>query len=110
MPKKPKFRSTRDVIIRTEKWAAATKFYKSVLGLEVAHKSKTMWGFETGEFRLYVEKGKAHGPVFEYLVPDVEAAKKKLLAAGCTLIEEIPEMPRCYMRDPFGVVFNVGEE
>jgi predicted enzyme related to lactoylglutathione lyase len=107
MAKKPKFRSTRDVIIRTKKWAEATKFYKSVFGLKVTHKSKTMLGFETGEFCLYVEKGEKHGPVFEFLVLDVEAAKKRLLAAGCTLVEEIPEQPRCYLRDPYGVVFNV---
>ena len=54
---KKTFRSSREVIIRTNSWAEATKFYKSVLGLPVAHRSKTMLGFETGAFCLYVEKG-----------------------------------------------------
>jgi len=105
---KPKFKSSRDVIIRTEKWAEATKFYKSVLGLAVTHQGKTLIGFETGEFCLYVEKGKEHGPVFEFLVTDVQAAKKRLLTAGCTLLEEDASLPRCYIRDPYGVVFNIG--
>ena len=106
---KKTFQSTRDVIIRTNDWAKATKFYKSVLGLPVTHRSKTMLGFETGAFCLYVEKGKQHGPVFEFLVPDVQAAKRKLVAAGCTVVEEDESLPRCYMRDRYGVVFNIGQ-
>ena len=106
---KTKFQSTREVIIRTETWAAATKFYKSVLGLPVTYRSKTMMGFETGAFCLYVEKGKEHGPVFEFLVPDVQAAKRRLVAAGCTVLEEDASIPRCYIRDPSGIVFNIGQ-
>jgi catechol 2,3-dioxygenase-like lactoylglutathione lyase family enzyme len=68
-----------------------------------------MLGFETGAFRLYVEKGAAHGPVFEFLVADVAAAKTRLLAAGCTLVEEDASVPRCYVRDPYGVTFNLGK-
>jgi predicted enzyme related to lactoylglutathione lyase len=106
---KRKYQSSRDVIIRTKSWAEATKFYGSVLGLPVTHRSETLMGFETGAFCLYVEKGKKHGPVFEFLVPNVEAAKRKLIAAGCTVLEENPSLPRCYIRDPYGVVFNIGQ-
>ena len=107
MPKA--FHSTRDVIIRTEAWEAATKFYAAVMGLPVSHRSDTLMGFETGSFCLYVEKGKDHGPVFEYLVPDVETAKRELLAAGCNVVEENAAVPRCYIQDPYGVVFNIGK-
>jgi len=106
---KRKFRSSRDIIIRTNGWAEATNFYGSVLGLPVAHRSETLMGFETGAFCLYVEKGKKHGPVFEFLVPDVQAAKRKLIAAGCTVVEENASSPRCYIRDPYGLVFNLGK-
>jgi catechol 2,3-dioxygenase-like lactoylglutathione lyase family enzyme len=105
---KRKYSSSRDVIIRTKNFAKAAKFYQAVLGLEVTHRGKTMLGFEAGEFCLYVEKGEPHGPVFEFIVPDVQAAKKKLLAAGCTILEEDPSLPRCYIRDPFGLTFNIG--
>ena|ERR1700679_2538849 len=104
------FRSTRDFIIRTETFDEAVKFYQSALGLTVQRVNETMVGFDTGAFMMYVEKGPAHGPVFEYLVPDVAAAKRQLLAAGCTLVEEDPALPRCYIRDPYGVVFNVGRD
>ena len=109
MPAKTKFRSSRDVIIRTRAWAKATRFYASVLGFPVTHRRKTLLGFETGAFCLYVEKGKDHGPVFDFLVPDIQAAKRKLVAAGCTVLEEDASVPRCYIKDPYGVVFNLGQ-
>ncbi len=102
------FRSTRDFIIRTEAWEQAVKFYASVLGMPVTMRSETMVGFEAGAFCLYVEKGPAHGPVFEFLVPDVQTAKQQVLAAGCSVVEEDASVPRCYVRDPYGVVFNIG--
>ncbi|WP_233843412.1 VOC family protein [Dyella sp. 2HG41-7] len=101
-------RSSRDIIIRTDDWPAAIAFYTSTLGFEVVYRSDTMMGFETGSFRLYVEKGEAHGPVFDFLVQNVQATKQALLASGCTLIEEDPAVPRCYLRDPFGMTFNLG--
>jgi catechol 2,3-dioxygenase-like lactoylglutathione lyase family enzyme len=102
-------RSSRDIIIRTQAWAQATAFYQSVLGLAVTHRSENLLGFESGAFCLYVEKGRKHGPVFEFFVPDVESAKNRLLAAGCTVQEEDPSVPRCYIRDPYGLVFNIAK-
>ena len=102
------FKASRDIIIRTENWAEALQFYRSVLNLPMMEQGDTIVGFETGSFCLYVEQGKEHGPVFEFLVLDVQAAKRKLIAAGCSVIEEDPGIPRCYIRDPYGMVFNVG--
>jgi catechol 2,3-dioxygenase-like lactoylglutathione lyase family enzyme len=104
-----KFKSSRDVIIRAGDWEKANLFYGGVLGLPVIHQSDSLTGFETGSFCLYVEKGEEHGPVFEFLAPDVQAAKAKLVAAGCSVVEEDASVPRCYIRDPFGLVFNIGE-
>jgi len=101
-------KSSRDIIIRTQRWSEAIQFYRSVLGLPITHRNTSMVGFETGSFCLYVEKGDDHGPVFEFLVENVQASKEKLLAAGCTLVEEDSSLPRCYIRDPYGVEFNIG--
>lgn len=102
-----KFRSSSDVIIRTRSWEEAAKFYRSVLGLPVASRSETIIGFDAGAFRLYVEKGRKHGPVFEFLVPNVQVAKRQLISVGCTVQEEDASLPRCYIRDPYGLVFNL---
>ena len=76
------FCSSREVIIRTDAWAAASQFYESVLGLPVTLRTDTLMGFESGAFCLYVEKGHEHGPVFEFLVPDIQAAKRRLDRCG----------------------------
>jgi catechol 2,3-dioxygenase-like lactoylglutathione lyase family enzyme len=101
------FSASRDVIIRTERFDAAVRFYESVLGLKRFQLGESLAGFETGAFRLFVERGPKHAPVFDFLVPDMQAAKSALLAAGCALIEEDPAVPRCYFRDPYGLTFNI---
>ena len=103
-------KSSREIIIRTERWEQAIAFYRSVLNLPLTHEGKTILGFETGSFCLYVEKGADHGPVFEFLVSDIQATKKHLVQAGCSVVEEDPSVPRCYIRDPFGLVFNIGKD
>ena len=101
------FRSSRDVIIQTDKWDAAIEFYATTLGFPVSHQSPTMVGFETGSFCLYVEKGTQPGPVFDFLVSNLSDAKDRLVAAGCKIIDENPAIPRCYIQDPFGLVYNI---
>jgi catechol 2,3-dioxygenase-like lactoylglutathione lyase family enzyme len=101
-------RSSRDIVIRTLEFSRAREFYSRVLGLTVVDESELLLRVDTGAIRLFVESGSPHGPVFDFLVADVQATKAKLLAAGCVLIEEDPSVPRCYLRDPFGLVFNLG--
>jgi catechol 2,3-dioxygenase-like lactoylglutathione lyase family enzyme len=104
------FKSSRDVLIQSEDLAKAQHFYETVLGMQMTLDTDTMLGFEAGSLCLYVEKGPAYGPVFEFKVPDFEAAKQALLAAGCRIEKDEPAFPRCYFRDPFGLIFNVAGE
>ena len=101
-------KSSRDIILRTNRWAEAVEFYETALGFKVIYRTDTIVGFDTGALILYVEKGAEHGPVFDFLTADVQAAKERLVAAGCSIVEESPSVPRCYLKDPFGLVFNLG--
>jgi predicted enzyme related to lactoylglutathione lyase len=101
------FRASRDVIIRTEQFEEAVRFYESVLGLAIVHRTDTLVGFDAGAFRLYVEPGPRHAAVFDFRVPEMKGARRALLAAGCDIAEEDPSVPRCYIRDPYGLVFNI---
>jgi catechol 2,3-dioxygenase-like lactoylglutathione lyase family enzyme len=100
-------RSTRDVIIQTDRLDAARAFYRDVMRFEQTQ--TYMLGFETGSFRLYIEPGESPGPVFEVEVEDLPSAKALFLANGCTVAEENPMISRLYIRDPFGLVFNITE-
>jgi 2-hydroxychromene-2-carboxylate isomerase/predicted enzyme related to lactoylglutathione lyase len=101
------FRSTRDVIVRTVDFEAAVAFYEKTLGFRHTLRKDHLVGFETGAFQLFVEKGSPHGPVFEVRTKDAKGAKERLLAAGCKVVEEDASVPRCYLMDPYGVVFNL---
>jgi catechol 2,3-dioxygenase-like lactoylglutathione lyase family enzyme len=101
--------SSRDVLIQSDKFGEAVRFYETVLGLRVTHRGETLVGLESGSFCLYVEKGAPYGPVFEFYVTDLTAAKAHLVAAGCRVEAEDPSIPRCYVRDPFGLIFNLAE-
>src|SRR5215472_14006567 len=103
------FHSSRDVIIQVPDLERALRFYGETLGLPVSQRYERCVGFETGSFQLFVEQGASPGPVFEFLVADVAAAKQSLLAAGCQVVEEDEQVPRLYMRDPYGLTFNVGQ-
>jgi len=100
-------RSTTDVIVRARDLDEAKAFYHRRLGFPIVPVSESIVGFDTGDLTLYFERGEPDGPVFEYLVDDVEKAKVALVAAGCVVVEENPSIPRVYVRDPFGLVFNV---
>jgi 2-hydroxychromene-2-carboxylate isomerase len=118
------FRSTRDVILRTPAPAfdEAQRFYEKTLGFRPTLREPHIAGFETGAFQLFVEKGvpgeatrvshssSSHGPVFDLRTRDMNARKNALVAAGCTVIEENPSVPRCYLVDRFGLAFNLEED
>jgi catechol 2,3-dioxygenase-like lactoylglutathione lyase family enzyme len=102
-------RSSRDVIVRTPDQKAAVEFYQKVMGLTATQPTGNIVGFETGALQLFVEQGEALPVVLDFLVRDIQATKAALVAAGCTIVEENPNVPRCYVRDPFGLLFNLGQ-
>jgi catechol 2,3-dioxygenase-like lactoylglutathione lyase family enzyme len=102
-------KSSRDVIIQVRSLAEATQFYETILGFVASSRSPGLVGFETGSFTLYVQEGTLAGPVFDLLVDDPQVKKAELLAAGCDLVEEDASVPRIYLRDPHGLVFNIGK-
>jgi hypothetical protein len=101
--------ASRDVIIQVRSLVEAVHFYETVLGFAPSLRTPDLVGFETGSFTLYIQEGKLAGPVFDFLVDDPQATKTTLLAAGCVLVEEDASIPRIYLRDPRGLVFNLGK-
>jgi catechol 2,3-dioxygenase-like lactoylglutathione lyase family enzyme len=99
----------KDVICRASDLGAVKAYYGAELGMPVVLDTDSMVGFDTGELTLYYERGEAGPPVFEFFVDDIRAAKRRLIAAGCEIVEEDPERPRLYLRDHFGLVFNIAQ-
>jgi predicted enzyme related to lactoylglutathione lyase len=73
---------------------AAAAFYVNQLGFKIS-------------VNLFIEEGPALGPVLEVTVENVEEAKRQLVASGCEIVKDEPEFPRCYVKDPFGLIYNL---
>jgi hypothetical protein len=50
------------------------------------------------------------GPILEFLVPDLDAAKEELLAKGCQVVVWEEKGGRCYLRDSFSFFLNLYED
>jgi hypothetical protein len=40
-------------------------------------------------------------------VGDVEEAKLRLVKNGCVIVKDEPDFPRCYIKDPYGLIYNL---
>ena len=39
-------------------------------------------------------------------VDNVEEAKLRLTKSGCEMVKDEPNFPRCYIKDPFGLIYK----
>ncbi|MFX3673502.1 MAG: VOC family protein [Paenisporosarcina sp.] len=90
----------------------AKHFYESVLGLkEPVQSDVEEVEFRTNHNSIYLISGKENlGPVMEVIVSNLEEAKKHLVESGCEIVRWEGKGKDCYVKDPFGMVFNVWEE
>ena len=109
------FKLSRCICLSTPDHGAAVDFYRDVIGLSITQEKAGSVEFTAGPYRLFVDKSLAHGDiaagmVFELIVDNLESAREKLLGAGCTVIRWEGKGKDCYMKDPFGAVFNLWED
>jgi hypothetical protein len=96
-----------DILIQAEDPKAAAAFYVDRLGFEVTDETEQMISLHGKHINLFIERGPALGPVLEVTVKDLEEAKLQLLENGCEIVKDEPHFPRCYIKDPFGLVYNL---
>jgi catechol 2,3-dioxygenase-like lactoylglutathione lyase family enzyme len=96
-----------DILIQAEDPKSAASFYVDHLGFEITDEKPHMIGLHGKHINLFIERGPALGPVLEVTVPNVEEAKRTLVNAGCEIVKDEPAFPRCYVKDPFGLIYNL---
>ncbi len=97
----------KDILIQAPDPGGAAAFYVQQLGFEVSGEEPNMVSLHGRQINLFIEKGPALGPVLEVKVDSVEAAKRRLVGSGCKVVKDEPDFPRCYVRDPFGLIYNL---
>jgi hypothetical protein len=69
--------------------------------------TRKMIGLHSKHINLFIEPGPFLGPVLEVAVDNVEETKPRLVKSGCEIIKDEPGFPRCYVKDPFGLIYNL---
>jgi beta-lactam-binding protein with PASTA domain len=87
----------------------AANFYVKELGFSITDKTSTQISLHGKNINLFIERGPALGPVLEVTVKSVKEAKANLEKKGCQVIKDEPDFPRCYVKDPNGLIYNLTE-
>jgi hypothetical protein len=96
-----------DILIQAPDPKSAASFYVNQLGFEITDHNPNMIGLHGRNINLFIEPGPALGPVLEVTVPSVAEAKLRLVNNGCEIVKDEPDFPRCYVKDPFGLIYNL---
>ena len=105
------FKMSPNVAVRTERLSEAVEFYSKVLGFENRSDDPDLADLDADPLRMFViEDQEFRGPVMELFVDDLEKARETLVANGCQVLRWRGKGQDCYVKDPFGVIFNIWEE
>jgi hypothetical protein len=96
-----------DILIQAPDPDEAALFYVHNLGFEVTDHAPDMISLQGNHINMYIERGPTLGPILEVTVDNVEEAKLRLTKNGCEIIKDEPHVPRCYVQDPFGLIYNL---
>jgi glyoxalase superfamily protein len=96
-----------DILIQTEDPKSAASFYVEQLGFGITEDLPHMISLHGQNINLFIERGPELGPVFEVTVKSVEETRFRLAKQGCTVVKDEPDFPRCYIKDPFGLIYNL---
>lgn len=107
-----KYKVSENIGFQVKNVEEAKSFYENVLGFKQPEQSfVSEIGFRTEHNNIFLIEGdKNLGPVMEIFVEDLEKAKQHLVENGCEVVRWEGKGKDCYVKDPFGMVFNVWEE
>jgi predicted enzyme related to lactoylglutathione lyase len=95
-----------DILIQAPDPKSAAAFYVKQLGFEITAE-EPMFSLHGDNINFFIEQGPALGPVLEVTVANVAEAKQRLVKNGCVIVKDEPHVPRVYIQDPFGLIYNL---
>ncbi len=96
-----------DILLQAPDPKAVAAFYVKHLGFAITGEHDRWIDLRGNHINLFIEEGPSLGPVLEVTVDNVEKAKQRLVAAGGKVVKDEPNFPRCYIQDPFGLIYNL---
>jgi catechol 2,3-dioxygenase-like lactoylglutathione lyase family enzyme len=100
------FHSADCVAIHLQDLTAAENFYTNVMKFTLVNRSEIHLEYDTGQFRLCIDKElNTQPPLPNFTVPDIGAVKTGLLANGCVILRESTNCLN--FSDPFGITYAI---
>ena len=96
-----------DVLIQAEDPMEAASFYVKELRFEITSKTSNMASLHGTNINWFIERCPTLGPLLEITVESVQKAKENLRKKGCEIIKDEPEFPRCQVKDPNGLIYDL---
>ena len=106
----PQYKFSRCICITHPDQEKMVEFFQDVFGVDAKPSDHNSMELNGDPIRLFVDKDNAPATYFEFLVPDLEEAKADLLSRGCTIVTWGGVGKANYVRDPFGITFNLYED
>jgi catechol 2,3-dioxygenase-like lactoylglutathione lyase family enzyme len=106
----PQYKLSQCICITHPDQEKMVRFYQDVFGMDTrpsGHGSIEMIG---GPIRLFFDRDSLPSTYFEFLVPDLEEARQDLISRGCEILTWGGVGKANYVRDPFGITFNIYED
>lgn len=106
-----KIRMSPNIAVRSAHFAAAVDFYGNVLGFHNRSTEPELVEFDAYPITFFVDDdAEFSGPILELFVDDVEEAREYLVKNGCKVVRWRGKGQDCYIKDPFGVIYNLWED
>jgi hypothetical protein len=94
------------VAIHLQDITAAENFYTNVMKFTLVNRSEVHLEYDTGQFRLCVDKElNTLPPLPSFTVPDISAIRTGLVANGCIILRESNNCLN--FSDPFGITYAI---
>ena len=102
------YRMSPNIAIRTSRFSDAVDFYTKVIGFDNRSEDPELTDLDANPLNIFIiEDDEFRGPVLELFVDDLEAARQELVANGCKVLRWRGKGQDCYIKDPFGVIYNI---
>ncbi len=105
-----KYKFSRCICIEHPQQREMRSLYRDLLGFEEVDQSAGTAELRAGNFRLFLDRNDQPAVAFELLVPNAEEAKTDLISRGFEVVRWDGPGKCRYLRDPFGIIFNIYEE
>jgi len=100
-----------NIALRTDKFPEAIDFYSRVLGFTDRSNDPELGDFDAKPLNMFViEDSEFGGVILELFVENLEKARDLLVKNGCDVVRWRGKGQDCYIRDPYGVIYNLWED